>query len=160
MLHILSNLPATMKIKILGTGCRDIVTEESKKFKQDQLILLGPVPHQECLEEIEKSNILINLGNTVTNQMPSKLFEYINLGKPILNFYFTKEDMCLKVFKKYPLAFNFNLNDYTQDDIDEMIKFIEDNKNSSLSYNDATKGLSQYKVSQVADKISRSITNA
>lgn len=159
MLQILSYLPATMKINLFSLGCQDIVHKYATQFMEGQLTNYGFVSHHQVLEEISKSNVLINLGNTITNQMPSKLFEYISLGKPILNFYFSEEDMCLKVFKKYPLAFNVNLNNYSQSDIDAMIAFLETHKNICIPYEDATKNLTEYKASYVANIITQSFVD-
>ena len=157
MLDVLANLN-NIKIDLYGQGCEDIIEQKKDKFKNSELNLNGKLTHEECLKTISKSNILINLGNTITNQMPSKVFEYISFGKPIINFYFTEEDMCLKVFKKYPLVFNFNLNNYTEKDIAELKSFIEENKNKQLSFEEATKNLVEYRVESIAQKVYEVVT--
>lgn len=153
MLDILSNLPGKYKINIYGDGCEKTVEEKSKQFKESQLTRFGRIGHEECLKAMAESNILLNLGNTITNQMPSKVFEYISFGKPVLNFYFTEEDMCLKVFRKYPLAFNINVNNYTQKDVENLLEFCDKNADVQLSYEEATENLSDYKVDTIVEKI-------
>ncbi len=52
------------------------------------------------------SNILVNLGNNVSNQLPSKLLEYISTGKPILNLYKIENCPSLDYMDKYPVCLN------------------------------------------------------
>ncbi|MBQ7918157.1 MAG: hypothetical protein IJ310_05035 [Clostridia bacterium] len=157
MLEVLANLH-NVEINLYGQGCEDIIEQKKGNFKSGELNVKGKLTHDECLKAISKSNILINLGNTITNQMPSKVFEYISFGKPIINFYFTEEDMCLKVFKKYPLVLNFNLNNYSKIDIENLKTFIEENKNKQLSFEEATKDLVEYRVESIAKKVYEVVT--
>lgn len=153
MLEILSKLSENEEINIFGQCCEDIIEEKMPLFKNCKLNFNGLIPHKECLEEISKADILINLGNSITNQMPSKILEYISFGKPIVNFYFTEEDMCLPILKKYPLSININVNNYTEEDIENLKLFIKKNKGVKLNFEDATKNLVEYRVNSIADKI-------
>lgn len=153
MLKILSGLDETVEIKWLGHGCEDIVKKELASFKNASFEIMGRVPHKKCVKEMVEADLLINLGNTVSNQMPSKIFEYIGMGKPIINFYFNDRDMCLPILEKYPLGLNINLNNSSKKDIDNLSKFIKENKGKQLSYEEATKNLEDYKIENVAEKI-------
>ena len=46
----------------------------------------------------------MNLGNAVSNQIPSKLFEYFGTGKPILHLSPRADDAVLPYLQRYPLA--------------------------------------------------------
>lgn len=72
----------------------------------DHVMFHGRVNGKEAKEWFEKTDILINIGNTIKNQMPSKIFEYFSSGKAILNFY--KFDQCptLQYTIKYPHCMN------------------------------------------------------
>ena len=48
------------------------------------------------------ADVLVNIGNTVQNQMPSKLWEYIATGKPILGVCLTRECNTLPYLTQYP----------------------------------------------------------
>ena len=61
--------------------------------KIPNILFLGHLPKAEVWGLIEQSGYLVNVGNSVDNMIPSKLFEYISSGKRILNFY--KMDDCL-----------------------------------------------------------------
>lgn len=148
MFEIIKELPASYELHIYGEGCNDLINQyvnyDNQKFKY-----FGRVEHSVCLNKLFNSNILINLSNTITNQMPSKVFEYISYGKPIVNFYFSENDISLKYFKKYPLAFNINLNNYTSEDIENLKAFCEKNKNVCLNFEDATENLVEYRVENI-----------
>ena len=66
-------------------------------------------------EEYREADILVNIGNAVTNQMPSKIFEYISTGKPIVNIYRSPECPTLRYLEKYPLALNIPETDVETD---------------------------------------------
>ena len=53
----------------------------------------GWVSKEEANAFVDQFDVLVNVNNTITNQLPSKLFEYISTGKPILNL--CKSEDCL-----------------------------------------------------------------
>ena len=48
------------------------------------LSLVPPVSHQECLQEMARSNILLILQPDYPLQVPAKIYEYIVAGRPLL----------------------------------------------------------------------------
>ena len=154
MLEILSNLPEQCYTRVFSrSNCRDIVNEKKQLFKPGRIYTSRQIPHEKCLEEVANSDILINLGNAVSNQMPCKIFEYISFGKPILNFYFIKEDMCLPILEKYPLGLNIDLSNYKEEQYEEIEKFVLENKGRKISYEEATANLDKYKIENNISKI-------
>ena len=55
------------------------------------------------------ADFLINIDNTNMTQVPSKLFEYISTGKPIINFYFNDKSPSLVYLQRYPLCLNIKV---------------------------------------------------
>ena len=55
---------------------------------------------------MQSSDILINIGNNVINQVPSKLFDYISTGKPIINFCKSKNCPTIPYINMYRLGLN------------------------------------------------------
>lgn len=51
---------------------------------QDIILLQDHVPHRQSLEYLRRSDILLLLQPGTTTQIPSKLFEYVGMQKPIL----------------------------------------------------------------------------
>lgn len=73
-------------IKLLVVGpstCESLIQQYLKS--DERIERIQRVSHSEALEIIEKSDILLNLGNNLTTMMPSKIFEYISTGKPIIS---------------------------------------------------------------------------
>lgn len=153
MFDIISKIQKDCEFKVYSRGCEDIVERKKELFQKESLLIGGYISHEQCLHEIANADFLVNLGNTMKHQMPSKILEYVGMGKPIINFYFIKEDMCLPILEKYPLVININLNDYSQDDIDKLIEFIKMNKGKALSYEEATQDLIDYRVENIAKVI-------
>ena len=73
------------------------------------------VQGDELAENYEKTDVLINIGNSVDNQIPSKIFEYISTGKPIINVYKTPACPTLRYLTRYPLALNLFEEDVSKD---------------------------------------------
>ena len=65
---------------------------------------LGPKRGEALAKEYEDADVLVNIGNSVDNFMPSKIFEYISTGKPIININKLPECPTLKYLAAYPLA--------------------------------------------------------
>jgi len=83
-------------------NCSNIVKYYSKK--NPLIINHGKVSSEKVYEALGNGDILIAVGNNDCNQVPSKIFEYMSFGKPIVYFYTTDNDVNLKILKKYPLA--------------------------------------------------------
>ncbi len=69
------------------------------------LFLHGQVSHATARQAMNEADCLVNLGNTTTYQLPSKVVEYANAKKPVLNFARTDEDSSVKFFMGYPACF-------------------------------------------------------
>lgn len=69
---------------------------------------VGKKNGEDLQKVFQEADFLVNIGNSITNQMPSKIFEYISTGKPIINFF--KNDNCptLQYTSKYTLAINID----------------------------------------------------
>ena len=84
----------------------------SEKYS-DSIFLLPPVTPVEAEQYINNSDILINISNSITNMVPSKIFEYYSTGKPIINIQKIKNCSSKKYFEKYPLQ--VTLSEYLND---------------------------------------------
>ena len=82
-------------------------TEEIEEWKgqyHDVISFKDPVPHDRLKEYFEEASILVSVGNTTVNQMPSKIFEYVAMGKPILHIFKAEACPVRKLLEDYPLA--------------------------------------------------------
>lgn len=154
--RILENDDKTV-VTMFCRGCAETIENFAERHGNN-VNIKGIVPHSELEQYAEGADILLNLGNTIVNQLPSKVFEYIASGKPIINFYFDDKDTSLYYLKKYPLAYNFNLNNYSETDIEGLRKFIREKAGLRISYNEATENFSEAKAENVVKKIVKFIS--
>ena len=110
VVRLISELSSDAVFDFYGSG-QDLI-EKSADYEraQKRICLHGPVSPDQAAEARRYSDVLVNIDNTSVTQVPSKIFEYMSTGKPILNFYFNSESPTLAYFSKYPLCCSVNLN--------------------------------------------------
>ena len=144
MFEVLDKLPHEYLINLYSKGCDELVNNKVNA-NDSRFFLYDQVAKEMVSKLIYSSSVIINLGNTVINQMPAKVFELISSGKPIINFYFDEKDPSLKYFNQRPLCFNLNLNSYSNEDVENLINFVQMNEGKCLSFDESTKNLQEYK---------------
>lgn len=108
------------------------VTDEQINF--DKVIYHGSVALDEALCAEDNADFLVNIGNLMTNQVPSKIFEYISTGKPIINICKNRNCPSLPYFEKYPLVLNlFEEDNIFDEQVGLLKKFLIDNRNKCVS---------------------------
>lgn len=115
-------------------GMGQELIEQSPDYEEakNKICLHGSVGNEEAEEVRALSDVLINIDNTNMSQVPSKIFEYISTGKPIINFYFNDGSPILEYLKKYPICINVNVN--TETDYESIILFLNKTKNKVISF--------------------------
>ena len=91
----------------------EIINRYSAKL-EEKLILNNLVPREELIFQLSKCDFLINVENTTSNQMPSKLVDYALIKRPVYSFKPNEFDP--KVFEKF---LNKNYEDQLNIEIDE-----------------------------------------
>ena len=85
--------------KKFGADADRYLTEYSEKLG-DKLRCYAPIPPEQTADLLLRADVLVNMGNTVNNQMPSKVVEYISTGKPILNLSVNEKCSTLGLMKR------------------------------------------------------------
>lgn len=95
----------------------------------------GVLPINEAMRLNLSADFLINIGNSVTNQVPSKLFDYISTGKPIINVCKNRNCPTIKYMEKYPIGINLfeDIEDFNRQ-VDLLRKFIITNTGKKESF--------------------------
>jgi len=147
-------------IKIYFVGCS--IPEDSRELVKrmgDKIFIIKRIPQQAVSNLLLNADILINIGNSVINTFPSKLFEYFSSGKPIINFYKSTSCPTLMYSKKYPEILNI-YEDYAK--IDEntkkIEKFISDN-HKKIQFNVVKEIFSECTVSEVGKQFEKVLKN-
>ena len=84
-------------------------------FINQHVTLVGKVDKATARRYIESADILVNIGNTIENMLPSKVLECISTGKRVLNLCQLGNCPSTPYFKKYGNALNL----YTKAEITE-----------------------------------------
>ena len=126
--RILKQVP--FKVVFLGGGdCQDILQTLQKKHPQN-VCILGPQPHAVAMHYIQNANVLVSVGNADCPMAPSKIYEYMATGKPILHFYSYEKDPCLNPLIKYGNA--LLINQHLLVDCNEVLDFINTTSNKNI----------------------------
>ena len=134
LLSLFTHLPSNYVLDIVGGGTPGIL-EKYKNLLGDRLILHGWVSGEEAKQKVQEADVLVNLNNTIPNQLASKLFDYISTGKPILNICKRKECLSLKYTKQYSSCLDlFETGDVTPDLIDGIISFIDKTRGITVDH--------------------------
>ena len=75
-----------------------------RRILGNRLVVTGPLPAAQAAEHLSNADVLLSLGNSADNQVPSKIFEYFAAGKPVLHLAKIKNDPSLAYFSRWPLA--------------------------------------------------------
>lgn len=120
-----------IKLHLYSTGCEDLVEKYASECSS--IAVHGRVSYEQIQRVYRDANVLLNIGNTNSDFIPSKTFEYIATGKPIVNFYYGKEPD--SVLKRYPLAFQIS-SEAEKFDIQGIEDFLINNGNKAVSRDD------------------------
>lgn len=104
----------------------------------ERLVATGAVPKAEADQQLLCADVLINLGNGIDNQVPSKLFEYFALGKPILHLAKLANDPALAYLSQWPLACCLQESEgVTETSVAALRHFLQNSGHKTLPYSAA-----------------------
>lgn len=96
------------------------------KYRCAGIICHGRKNIDECNKLMKDADILVNIGNKVLNQVPSKIFDYISMGKPIVNICKSRKCPSLDYLAIYPEALNlFEEEEIFEEQVELLRKFIK-----------------------------------
>ncbi|QTE74997.1 hypothetical protein JS518_03665 [Clostridiales bacterium FE2010] len=95
-----------VELVFAGDGQEEIINEYKRTHFGSRIKHLGVISLDESFQKMQSSDVLINIGNNVNNQVPSKLFDYISTGKPIVNICKSKDCPTIPYINKYRLGIN------------------------------------------------------
>lgn len=121
-LDVASKLDERFCLYFMGWYC-DTIREDYNLSSSANIVTLPQQPYQTALNAMRDADVLINIGNNVRVHLPSKIIEYINLCKPIINIYKYPSCPTLDFTQQYPLS--LNLAEYELS-VDEAAKRLTD----------------------------------
>ena len=96
----------TVTLTMAGGGWErfEADADETARVLGAKFVRPGLLPPDEAAALENHADVLVSLGNTYDNQMPSKLFGYFATGKPVLHLAVSENDPTLPYLVRYPLA--------------------------------------------------------
>lgn len=85
----------------------------------------GAVSHEEMLKIEANASILLSIGNTDMDFVPSKIFEYMSFGGKILHIYNCENDSSLPYLRKYPNSCCVDVREATERNIKKIEFFLD-----------------------------------
>lgn len=80
------------------------------------------------------ADAFLNLGGNEAKMIPSKLFNYLSYGKPIISTYIVDNDLSAKQLREYPLSCCIDLRTEKEHNVGKLNCFIEEKMSQSLEF--------------------------
>lgn len=137
LLKIMSSskvVTTNLKLQLFSFGnCEELINTYSSS-SNNSILQMGKVSSEEISKKLRESTILLIIGNNSDEEIPSKLFEYLGYGKPIIHLYFSEMDKYLDYLSRYPKALCLKIDDCCLDsNINKFIEFCNDSKDFWIS---------------------------
>ncbi|MCO7198252.1 hypothetical protein [Pseudoalteromonas sp. OANN1] len=129
-LNFLCGLEQDLNIEFYSYG--NILTSLKKK-KLKNVSFNEPVDSSELEHYYQQADFLITIGNVQVDIMPSKIFDCISTGIPIIHFSKSKDDPCLEYLAKYKFALTLQESELSLRR-DKLISFIDEMKGKRADY--------------------------
>ena len=149
-LDLARHLDDRFRIVFMGKEC-ELLRERFDFDTGAEVVTLPNQPYQVALNAMAGADILINIGNSVPVHMPSKTLEYINAGKPIVNFHKLPDCPTLHYTRRYPLCLNIFEGD--DPDPEGFIRFCLQNRGRTASSVDIPECTPNYIARTILDEI-------
>lgn len=158
LLKIFVSLPHNFILHIAGTGCEEVL-HKYQSILGSRLVLHGYLPKEKINTLINKSDILVNVDNTIKNQMPSKIVEYICTGRKILNICKSEDYLSSKLLENYSNGISIYENLYDIGEIVALVKEFSEKKSHMISSCDILDNYREYTDVFVSELIFNSLKN-
>jgi glycosyltransferase involved in cell wall biosynthesis len=112
------------KLHFFSSGdCEHIISEYERKTDR-KIMREGLVPHEKIKDILQSSDVLVSIGNSRSEKITSKIFEYISTGKPCLHIQRSEEDTAVPYYQKYPRALIIKESDSIEENIKKITDFL------------------------------------
>lgn len=139
-----------IRIYFMGTNNSAVLDEYINKYPQN-VFFKEKVSAATALATMKNADVLLNISNTIDNQVPSKIFDYFALGKPVLNLQRIENCPAAEYFAKYPLV--YNLEEWKEADCREVKEFLQKARNEAVDFATVKELYKTATVEYVAEKM-------
>lgn len=112
-----------IEVDFLGGGDCDDILRDAAKASGGCIRMHGMESHETAMRYLNTSDVLLSIGNAESPMAPSKIYEYMSTGKPIIHVYSWEDDPCIQPLKKYGNA--LLIKEHATNAVSEISSFIE-----------------------------------
>lgn len=91
-----------IQLHMYGVTTEELLSYDIDKNAVAKIFCHGLSPLNVVHEKISQADVVVNIGNVMTNQVPSKIFEYISSCKPIINIAANSNCPSIPYLRRYP----------------------------------------------------------
>lgn len=144
-----------IRVFFVGISQSDVLSEYVERYP-GHIFYHPHIAYDQMISTIQQADFLLNIGNTLTLQAPSKVLEYISFGKPVINIQKVYHCTSLRYFSNYPLV--FQIEEYLgKDNIDTLFRWMQVTKGQAIPFADVQKMYGEFTPEVVASQIEQAI---
>jgi len=144
-----------IRIYFLGTSTSRVLQQFCADYPQN-IFHHEAVSFDRAAATMGKADFLLNLSNTLDNQVPSKIFDYFSLGKPVVNVQKIKNCPSREYFDRYPLSFTFE--DFAPDTAG-LENFLTVSKGNTVNFETVKELFKDATIEYAAEKTEKILTD-
>ena len=157
LVELIKRLSKMIDIKCLFFSRGDCEDELRQAEKETTGVIkrMGYVSQEELAKYINRADFLLDIGNHLSGEdysLPSKVICYMATGKPIIHMNGTN-DSAISYLEKYGLAINVSEEKTTDEMIQDVLKFMTDNKGKRIPFSEVVHKFPQNTPEYTADLI-------
>ena len=158
ILHLLDIISREMKIHVAFYSKGDCQEDLKRYSLEHDYIEVNDYVAEEILDEkMKEASVLLNIGNRMSDMLPSKMFKYISFRKPIIHISTQQNDACIPYLRKYGLSLVLNENDSVKENVHKLKEFLIDVNGKIADGNIIKERFKENRPDYIAEKIVRLI---
>lgn len=162
-MELFSRLPARYRLVLVGAGYTQFPPALRHRWEQQlgsRLVVHPPVSQAAAFNAMQRADVLVSIGNSDASQLPSKVFDYLSCGHPILNLCKLENCPTLPFLRDYPLA--ITLREYRRDgappvptaeQVERTTAFLEEKLGQRIPYEELEPLYRDYTPGAVAERM-------
>ncbi len=123
------------RIYFMGINFSDVLKEYAATHT-DSIILIPPQAPAVAAKLLQDGDALLNISNTLTYSMPSKIIEYVATGRPIINILKIPHCTSLRYLQTYPLGINLSEAEPVEEAVIRLQQFYTDTRGKRLTFDE------------------------
>lgn len=119
-------------------NCEDILGEAEAR-NPEVIHSMGYVMPDKVIESQNRVDFLLSIGNKLSGEdrsLPSKIIEYMAVGKPIIHIHGGKNDSAIPYLEQYELICIINPEDNFDENVLKTLSFIRESIGRTISFDD------------------------